>query len=340
MRATSAYLDGSFGLDRITVGEREVPEPGEGEVLVRVRKASLNYRDLLVATGEYNPNYALPLTLGSDAAGQIEKLGPGTSSGYLRVGDRVCPLLAQGWLSGAPGRDTMRRSLGGPLQGVFAQYVISQADSVVRIPDSMEDLEAACLPCAALTAWSALVTYSALGPGQTLFALGTGGVALFAIQIGKVVGARVLGSTREPAKRARLERLGVEAVVDTSTAWGAAVRELTQGEGADHVLDVGGAATLGESLRAVAPGGTITVIGRFGRGEPVPSLQPVVMRNVKLQGIYVGHRQSLEDLIRTFAERRVQPVIDAVYPLRRVRDALEHLASGRHFGKICLDLEA
>lgn len=335
MRA--AGVDARFGMAEVAVRERPVPTPGEGEVLVRVRAASLNYRDYLVATGQYNPSFTLPLTLGSDAVGEIVEIGRNSEGAGLSLGARVCPLMVQGWLSGPPKRDTVRQSLGGPLQGVFADYVVVRADSVVKIPDGLSDEEAACLPCAALTAWSALVTLSSVEAGDSVLTIGTGGVSIFALQLARSLGARVFATTRDPNKRERLLQLGAQAVVDPRSAgWGDEVRKLSGGEGVAHVVELGGAATLEQSLRAVRPGGTISLIGRFGHREAAPSLLPVVMRAIKLQGVYVGHKQSFESMLAAFTKADVRPVIDSVYPLERTADALERMLSGHHFGKICL----
>jgi len=333
----AACIENGFGFENLRIREREIPEPGKGEVLVRVRAASLNYRDVMVVDGRYNPSYPLPLTVGSDAVGEVTALGEDADTG-LSLGDRVCPLFAQGWMDGAPRRDTTRQSLGGPLQGVFAEYALARADSVVKVPAYLSDAEAACLPCAALTAWSALVTLNPLGKGESVLTLGSGGVALFAAQIARGVGARVLATTRDPSKRERLERLGLEAVIDArQEKWGETARQLTGGEGVDHVVEVGGTQTLGNSLRAARPGGVISLIGVLG-GSEAPSLLPVVMRNLRLQGVFVGHRRSFEAMLTSFETQRLRPLIDSVYPLERVGDAFARLRSGSHFGKVCLSV--
>ena len=337
MRAVG--IDTRFGLSEVAARERPVPTPGEGEVLVRVRAASLNYRDYLVATGQYNPSFPLPLTLGSDAVGEVVELGRNSEGPGLELGARVWPLMIQGWRSGPPRRDTVRHSLGGPLPGVFADYVVARADSVVRVPDAFTDEEAACLPCAALTAWTALVTLSPIQAADDVLTIGAGGVSIFALQIARMLGARVFATSRDPSKRERLLRLGAEAVVDPSASgWGDDVRKLAGGEGVAHVVELGGAPTLEQSLRAVRPGGTISLIGRFGFREPAPSLLPVVMRALKIQGVYVGHEQSFTAMLEAFTNQGLKPVIDSVYPLERAGEALERLVSGHHFGKICLKI--
>ena len=330
-----------FGLENLVLDDVAEPEPARGEVLLRLRAASLNFRDVLVARGSYNPSYPLPLTLGSDAVGEIVSFGPDTEAAGLTLGDRVCPLLAQGYLDGAPLRSTVRHTLGGPLQGVFAEYVAARVDSVVKIPDTLDDLSAACLPCAGLTAFNALCVQGTLAAGQSLLVLGSGGVSVFALQIAKSLGARVLATTRQPAKRARLLEIGADEVIEIEGAgWGKRVRELAGGEGFDHVLDVGGAGTLADSLTAVRPGGSISLVGVLSASDSsqTPSLVPLIMREVRLQGIFVGHKRAFEGLLALVSRAGIRPVVDRVVPLTSAREAFDHLISGQHVGKVCLAL--
>lgn len=329
-----------FGTDALRVEEVPEPVPERGQVLLRVRACSLNFRDWLILRGEYNPSYPLPLTLGSDAVGEVVAFGPDTEPGGLSLGDRVCPLLAQGWLDGDPRRSTLRHTLGGPLAGVFAERVVARVDSVVRIPDAIDDLQAACLPCAALTAYSALRVLSRVGQGHSLLTLGSGGVSVSAIAIGRAVGARVIATTRNPEKETRLLELGAETVVSSSTpGWGKRVRELAGGEGVDHVIEVGGAGTLDESLLAVRPGGTISLIGVLS-SQPgkAPNLTPLIMRNVRLQGVLVGHQRGFQELVALTARASLKVPIDRVYPLAAAADAFDRLVTGEHVGKICFEL--
>jgi NADPH:quinone reductase-like Zn-dependent oxidoreductase len=331
-------IDG-FGLDRIALSEVSTPVPAEGQVLLRVRAASLNFRDVLVARGDYNRQYPLPLTLGSDAACVIESFGPGTDPGRFRVGDRVLPAFAQTWRDGPPLRDTVRHTLGGPLPGVFAEYALSRLDALVPIPSSLSDVEAACLPCAGVTAYSALAVWSRLAAGESLLSLGSGGVSVFAIQLGKQLGARVVATTTKPRKAALLEALGAEVVTIDGPGWGRKVRAHVGGEGVDHVMEVGGAGTLGESLQAVRAGGTVSLVGVLAAGEAAaPSLTPVIMRNIRLQGVFVGHQRAFHELTAHLDEHPLHPVIDRVFPLSEARDAIQHLISGQHVGKICLSV--
>jgi NADPH:quinone reductase-like Zn-dependent oxidoreductase len=335
----AAVVSGAFGLERVTLSTLEQPEPGPRQVLLRVLAASLNYRDLLVAKGEYNPRYPLPLILGSDAVAEVAALGPENEGSGLSLGDRVCPLLVQGWFDGPPLRGATQATLGGPLPGVFAEYVVARSDSVVRVPGYLTALEAACLPCAAVTAWSALKTLSPIAAGDTVLTLGSGGVSLFALQIAKLSGARVLATSRDSQKRERLLALGAEAVLDSSSSgWGRAARTLCKDEGVEHVIEVGGASSLEESLAAVRPGGAISLIGVLSGKQAALNLLPLVMRNVRLQGVFVGHKRSFEALLTAFEAASVHPSIDSVYPLAELGAAFARLASGAHFGKVCLSV--
>jgi NADPH:quinone reductase-like Zn-dependent oxidoreductase len=337
MRA--AVVVGAFGLENLQVIDVEPPKPGPAEVLLRVRAASLNYRDLMVADGSYNPRYPLPLTLGSDAVGEVVELGSDCADAGVAVGDRVCALVAQGWLDGPPTSSTNRQTLGGPLPGVFAEFALARADSVIRVPPYLTDVEAATLPCAALTAWSALQVLAQLTAGHCVLTLGSGGVSVFALQIAQLAGARVVATSRDPRKGERLLELGAAEVIDARTPnWGRKARSLSA-EGMDHVIDVGGADTLAQSLGAVRPGGVISLIGVLGGKQASLDLLPIVMRNVRLQGVLVGHRRGFRELAAAFEAARVRPIIDSVYPLNDLGAALARLASGQHFGKVCLQLE-
>ncbi|MFZ5890212.1 MAG: zinc-dependent alcohol dehydrogenase family protein [Myxococcota bacterium] len=334
MRALT--VSGGFGLERMAVQEVSRPTPAPEQALIRVRAASLNYRDLLVARGLYNPRFQLPLVLGSDAVGEVVAFGEAATSGEIQLGDRVILQMAQGWLNGPPPRNATQRTLGGPLPGVFAEYTLSRIDSLVRVPTYLDDVEAACLPVAALTAMSALANDSLLARGGTLLTQGSGGVSLFALQLAKTFGARVLITTRGPTKRERLLALGADQVLAAEPGWGRAARAASNAEGVEHVIDVSGGASVAESLQAVRPGGTVSLIGTLGGHVAELDLLPIVMRNVRVQGIFVGHVETLRALLARCEAHQIHPVIDSVYDLDRAGEAFERLASGEHFGKICL----
>lgn len=333
-------LRGGFGLENLTLEQRPMPAPRDGQVLVRVRSVALNYRDLLMVRGEYNPKQRLPLVPCSDAVGEV--IAAGSEVTRVRAGDRVCPVFAQGWRAGALTREHMRRTLGGPLDGTLAEYAVFDAEDVVRVPEHLSDEEAASLPCAGVTAWNALVTQGGLHAGQVVLTEGSGGVSLFALQIARALGARVVATSSDPEKRRRLHALGAEEVLDhkSDPEWGKTARSITQGDGVDHVVDVGGTATIAQALRAVKPGGTISVIGNLTGGKTQLDLVPILMQNIRLQGVFVGHRDCFEALSRAVAATRLKPVVDRTFGMHEVRAAFEHLASGRHFGKVCIRLLA
>ena len=327
----------AFGMEHAAVRELPTPVRAPGQVLLRVLSASLNYRDWLVARGEYNPRFRLPLVLGSDAVAEIVELDEIAQERGFSVGDRVCPCMAQAWVSGAPDRAVTQRTLGGPLPGVLAEFLAVRADSISRVPAYLSDDEAATLPCAALTAWSALRELSQVSPDDWVLTMGSGGVALFALQIARLAGARVLSLSRTEQKQAALSELGASLTASSAAAgWGAAVRELVGGAGVDHVIEIGGATTMQESLQAVRPGGTISWIGTVGGRATMPDLLGVMMRNVRLQGVFVGHRVGFENMLSRFAEAELRPVIDRTFTLADAAEAFSRLASGDQFGKICV----
>jgi NADPH:quinone reductase-like Zn-dependent oxidoreductase len=325
----------AFGFDHLTLEDRPQPACGPGQVLLRMRAASLNYRDVLIARGEYNPKLRLPLVPCSDGLGEVVELGAGTRD--LAVGDRVCPIFARGWWAGPPTRGTPQAGLGGPLDGTLSEYIVADAGDVVRAPGHLSDVQAATLACAGVTAWQALFEEGNVLPGQTVLVLGTGGVSLFALQFAKLAGARVIVTSRSRDKLERALALGADEGLDLSSdpRFGLRARELSGGAGVDHVIEVGGAGTLAESLRAVRAGGTISLIGVVAGGAQ-PSLVPAVMRNIRLQGVLVGPRASFEAMNRAIESARLEPVVDRTFAFSDVRAAFEHLVGGQHFGKIAI----
>jgi NADPH:quinone reductase-like Zn-dependent oxidoreductase len=285
--------------------------------------------------GVYDPKLALPLIPVSDGVGEIEALGEDVQG--LAIGDRVCPMFAQGWIDGPPVRATLRSTLGGPLPGTLAEKIVVRADSVARVPKHLSDAEAATLPCAGLTAWSALVGHGPLERRQTLLVLGTGGVASFAIQFAAQLGATVIVTSRSSEKLLRAKALGANHVIDTTNepAWSARARELSGGEGVDHVLEVSGT-SLGESLRAVRPGGTISLIGVLGGAETNVNLNQILMRDVRVQGIFVGNRKGFEAMTQSIGETGLRPAVDSTFSFGAVPEAFEKLQSATHVGKIVI----
>jgi NADPH:quinone reductase-like Zn-dependent oxidoreductase len=331
-------LSGSFGLDNLQVEERPDPVPGQGEALLRMLAASLNYRDLRMVQGSYNPRQPLPLVPGSDGVGEVIAVGKGVRR--VKVGDRVCPIFARDWLAGEPARDKIRSTLGGPIDGTLSELVVMPAESLVHAPPHLDAAEAACLPCAGVTAWNALVEQGRVTAGDVVLTLGTGGVSIFALQIAKLLGARVIVTSSDDSKLERARNLGADDLINyrLSPDWGKVARELSGGRGVDHVIEVGGAGTIAQSLRAVRPGGTISVIGVLAGTSSELDLLPVLMQNLRLQGVLVGHREHFEALCRAVAQSRLRPVVDRTFPLAEGRRAFEYLASGAHFGKVCVKI--
>ncbi len=327
-------IDGSFGLDHLVQTELE-PEPlGPGQVRVDLRAASLNYRDLLMVQGRYNPRQPLPLVPCSDGAGVVVEVGEGVSQ--RAVGDRVATCFSQGWLDGPHRRKWLGRTLGGPLPGTLRQQVVLDEDGVIPFPEHLSFEEAATLPCAALTAWSALVTLGGVQAGDTVLILGTGGVSVFALQFCQLLGARAIVTSSSPDKRAHAEQMGAVATLDyrAEPRWGKAVRALNEGAGVDLVVEVGGPGTLAQSIRAVRESGTIALIGVLADPDPKLDLTPVLMRQICVQGVFTGHRAGFEAMNAAIDEAGLHPVVDRVFGFEEVPQAFGHLESGAHMGKV------
>jgi len=327
----------SIGFDNVRVKDIAEPQAGPHDVLVRMRAASLNYRDLVTIDGGYGSEQKRnDLILLSDGAGEIVRVGEAVDR--FDPGDRVIACFFQNWAAGQPTAERLRSGLGGLLDGVACEYRVLPASGVVRVPDYLTWAEAASLPCAALTAWSAVIGESATEPGHVVVTQGSGGVSLFALQFATACGARVIATSSSDAKLARLAEQGAAELINYRevSEWGRRVVERTAGAGADLVVEVGGAQSLAQSLRAVRAGGSIALIGVLSGGRAVLNLGPVVTRQVRMLGVTVGSRERLVEMIAAMTMRQIRPVIDRVFPLANVRDALLHLKAGKHFGKVCI----
>lgn len=323
------------GIDSLVLTGRPDPKPARGQVLIRVRAVSLNYRDLVVARGGYGRSVKLPVVPLSDGAGEIVEIGEGVTR--FKAGDRVAGAVIQTWTAGELTDAQARNSLGGGVDGVLAESIVLSEDGVVPFPDHLSFEEAATLPCAAVTAWAALVSYGRLRAGETVLTLGTGGVSVFALQFAQKRGARVIATSGSDEKLARLREMGVEGLINYKTHpnWDDRVRELTGGRGVDHVVEVGGAGTLPRSLRAVRRGGIVSLIGILaGEGQMDPRM--IFLRNICVQGICVGSREMFEEMNRFMALHRLRPVVDRVFPFEQSREAYRYLESGAHFGKVVI----
>ncbi|RKG79096.1 NAD(P)-dependent alcohol dehydrogenase [Corallococcus exercitus] len=322
-------------LSALQLTERPRPEPGPREVLLRLRAVSLNYRDVAILRGTYGA-FARPLVPVSDGVGEV--VATGADVQRFRVGDRVIPSYVPDWVRGPPREDTARRRLGGPLDGLLREYACVHEDAAIAAPAHLSDAEAATLPIAGVTAWHALFTQAHVGPGDTVVAQGTGGVSLFVVQLARMAGARVLVTSRSEAKLGRALALGASEGIHTGTHpdWAARVRELTGGQGADHVVDVAGGDGVARSVEAVRMGGTVTLVGFLESPAVRFDLRPALSRVVRLQAVSTGSRDDLEALARALAVHGVHPVVDRVFPFARAPDAFAFLESGAQFGKVVI----
>ena len=327
-----------FGIDVLAFNEIDRPTPMAGEVLVRMRASSLNYRDLMMVEGTYNSKLKLPLVPFSDGAGEVVEVGDGVSR--WKVGDRVCPIFMQGWVDGELDYSKSKSALGGDLDGCLREYAAFNEAGLVRIPDHLSFEEAACLPCAGVTAWNALMVSGGLQKGDTVLCQGTGGVSLFALQFAKAAGAEVTITSSSNDKLERAKGLGAHHVINYRERedWDTVALELTNKRGVDHVVEIGGPGTLQRSMRAVKIGGHIAVIGVVaGKGEFTNV--PIFMKALKLIGVFVGSRVMFEDMNRFVTDKSIRPVVDSTFEFDQVRDALELMKSGGHFGKILVRIQ-
>jgi NADPH:quinone reductase-like Zn-dependent oxidoreductase len=330
-------IQDEWDMAHLQVAKRPDPRPGPGQVLLRMRAASLNYRDLVVPMRGYGSHTGtLPLIPISDGVGEVLEVGAGVTR--AKPGDRVCPLFAQAWISGDPTPERLSRSLGGPVDGTMAEYMVLPEEGVSKVPAHLTDEEAASLPCAALTAWSAIVTHDNLGPGSRVLVQGTGGVALFALQFAKLLGAHITVISSSDEKIAKATALGADAAINyvRTPEWYKATREITAGRGYDHILELGGEKTLPQSLRCIRPGGTLSMIGVLSGGMLSASLGLVVTRQVRLQGITVGNRDGFEAMLGAIDQHKLKPVTDRLFPFEQLKEAMAYLKSGAHFGKVCI----
>lgn len=327
-----------FGLAALRLVELQRPTPGPQQVLIRVHAASLNYRDLEMAGGTYQGQPQHAFTLLSDGAGEVVEVGSAVTR--FKPGERVIGCFWQGWESGRLGDAGNALALGGPLDGMLGEYALLDERGVVPCPARLSWEEAATLPCAALTAWQALVVEGQLKAGDWVLLQGSGGVSLFALQFALLHGARVIVSSSQDDKLQRLQALGAMGLINyrRTPEWHQQVMALTDGQGVDHVLEVGGPRSFTQSLLSLRPSGQVNVIGYLGgqQGEINPLL--ILQRNARVRGIAVGPRQSFESMNRAIEASGMRPLLDSVHDWLDLPKALAHLQSGRHFGKVVLRL--
>ncbi len=326
-------MTGPTGLRSAEVAE---PTVGPGHVLIAVRATSLNYRDLMMVQGKYNPRLPLPCVPLSDGAGEVVEVGPGVTR--FQVGDRVAGCFMPDWQAGPPTELGNKSALGAGGVGMLAERVVLPEGGVVAIPDHLSFEEAATLPCAALTAWNALFEGPGVGiqAGDTVLVQGTGGVSVFALQFAKLAGARVIATSSSDSKLDRVRQMGASDGINyrTTPDWDVAVRNLTDGIGVDHVVEVGGPGTLPRSIKSVRVGGHIALIGVLTTGEVDP--RPLLLRSIRMQGIFVGSRLMFENMNRAITLHHLKPSIDRVFPFDQAVAAYQHLESGTHFGKVVI----
>ncbi|MFN0279033.1 MAG: zinc-dependent alcohol dehydrogenase family protein [Pyrinomonadaceae bacterium] len=329
-----SYEIPEFGIDNLRITEREMPRPAADEVLVKFHAVSLNYRDVMVANGMYNPRMKLPAVPFSDGAGEVVEVGANVTK--WKIGDRVCPTVISGWINGEPTAEKSKTAIGaGNFDGVLREFGAFTEESVVAVPETLFFEEAATLPCAALTAWNALVVSGKIKAGDTVLTLGTGGVSIFAVQFAKLFGAKVIATSSSNEKLDRVKQLGADETINyrETVDWDKAVIELTGGRGVDHVIEVGGMGTLEKSVKAVRVGGHIALIGALnvsGEFNPIP----IFMKGIRVQGIFIGSRTMFEEMNAKIEVTGLKPVIDRVFEFDQAKEALKYMESGSHFGKV------
>jgi len=327
------------GPSALKLEEISEPTPGPGEILLRVRAVSLNYRDLMVTKGVYNPKLRLPLIPLSDGAGEVIATGAGATR--FKPGERVVASFMPAWIDGPLDETKARSALGAEANGMLAEAVVLPEQGLLKIPAHLSFEEAATLPCAAVTAWNALLETGSIKPGDTVLIQGTGGVSLFALQFARMAGARVIATSGSDQKLGRVRELGASDGINYKTTpdWDKRVRELTAGKGVDQIIEVGGAGTLPKSIRCVRLGGTITLIGVLSGGGEINPM-PILMKGIRLQGIFVGSRNMFEAMNRAIESNQMRPIVDQVFPFEQSPQALTYLESGAHFGKVVINVSA
>ena len=330
-------IEGEWGMDHLKLSTRPEPQAGPGQVVIKMKASSLNFRDLVVPDRGYgNHTGSLPLIPLSDGVGVVTEVGAGVRR--VAVGDRVCPTFFQRWTSGEPDLERLTQSLGGPIDGTMAEFMCLPEVGVSKVPAYLSDIEAATLPCAALTAWSAIVTCSNTRPGDRVLVQGCGGVALFAVAFAKLLGAHVTVISSSDERIERVRQLGADATINYRSVpeWAKATRDITGGRGYDLILELGGEKTLPQSLRCIRPGGTVAMIGVLSGSAMATSLGLIITRQVRLQGVTVGHRDGFEAMLRAMEQHRLKPVVDRVFAFEELKQAMAYLQSGAQFGKVCL----
>ena len=329
-------IQGEFGIDNLKLAERDIPKAGPGEIVIRMKAASLNYRDLATVAALHGIRGQLPLVPLSDGCGEVVEVGEGVTR--VKLGDRVAPSFFQGWISGEPTMQALGTSVGGPIDGCAQDYMCLSAEGVSLAPANLSDEEVACLPCAGLTAWRALMVEGRVKPGDTVLVQGTGGVSIFALQFAKAAGAQVIVTSSSDAKLERARELGADMFINYAKTpdWATESRKLTGGRGVDHIVEVGGAETFQQSIMAARLGGHIAVIGLLSGMMKDLNVAAIFSQNLKISGITVGSRTMFEEMTRAVEVNDIHPVIDKRFALEDAQEAFRTMESASHFGKIVL----
>lgn len=331
-----AYELQQLDTESLVVVERSEPCPGPRQVLIKMKAVALNFRDLLLMRGILQPDILLPFTPASDGVGEIVACGEEVS--HLKVGDRVAGIFVQDWLSGELEPGMMHSTLGFPRTGMLQEYVVLPEMGVVKVPAHLTDEQAATLPIAGVTAWNALMTKGQVKPGERVLVQGTGGVALFALQFAQLAGAQVIVLSRSAEKLEQVRQLGAAQGINSqeTSAWDQCVLNLTDGQGVEHIVDLGGTSTLGRSLHALRPGGQVYLIGNLGGMHVEIDLPLIQKKNAHLQGIQTGSRAMFEAMNQAITLHKFMPVVSQVFPFEEAPRAFQALVQGNTFGKICI----
>ncbi len=324
------------GIDALELADVAGSVPGYGEIRVRIRASAINFRDLMTVKDPVSRKLPYPRVPNSDGAGDVIAVGPGVTG--FKAGDRVASCFFRGWIDGACSAEAMASALGGALDGVLAEEVNLAAEGAVHIPGHLTYAEAATLPCAALTAWNALVECARVKAGDNVLLLGTGGVSVFGLQFARLHGARTIIISSSDAKLERAKALGAEVTINyrTTPNWEAAVLDATGGKGVDATVEVGGAGTLPRSIAATRIAGTIPLIGVLAVGQIDPS--SFMRKSIRMQGIYVGSRRMFLDMNRAIEQAKLKPVIDQRVAFGDAKAAYRAMEAAGHFGKIVIDV--
>jgi NADPH:quinone reductase-like Zn-dependent oxidoreductase len=337
MRAWEIVSDG--GVDALALNDRAMPGPGPGQVLIQVHASSINYRDLTTIEDPVSRNLPYPTVPNSDAAGEVVAIGDGVDG--FSVGDRIATCFFEAWPDGTITPAAMASALGGARQGVLAEHVVLNADSVVPVPAHLDWRQAATLPCAALTAWHALTEPEPIAAGDTVLLLGTGGVSVFAQQFCRAMGARTIVTSSSDAKLQRMRDLGAAETVNyrETPDWESTVLEMTDGAGVDRIVEVGGPGTLQKSLEAVRVGGHIALIGLLAGAQATVAPLSIMRKSISVRGIYVGSRRQFLDMNKAITEHHIEPVVDQTFAFDDARAAYHRMRGAEHFGKLVIDMK-